>query len=109
MSATQVNRKLKEQIEELEGRVARRTEQIGIHQHDIKRLETNLRLQEDRIAEMTTELEVAMSEKESMVEDCADAREARDRTLKKAEDLEEAMGDSGDAAAIVGKATRGRG
>jgi chromosome segregation ATPase len=91
MSTTQVNRKLKEQIEELEGRVARRTEQIGIHQHDIKRLETNLRLQEDRIAEMTTELEVAMSEKESMVEDCADAREARDRTLKKAEDLEEAM------------------
>lgn len=91
MSTTQVNRRLKEQIEELEGRVARRTEQIGIHQHDIKRLETNLRLQEDRIAEMTTELEVAMSEKESMVEDCADAREARDRTLKKAEDLEEAM------------------
>ena len=91
MSTTQVNRKLKEQIEELEGRVARRTEQIGIHQHDIKRLETNLRLQEDRIAEMTAELEVAMSEKESMVEDCADAREARDRTLKKAEDLEEAM------------------
>ncbi|KAF8506642.1 hypothetical protein F5888DRAFT_17858 [Russula emetica] len=91
MSTTQVNRKLKEQIEDLEGRVARRTEQIGIHQHDIKRLETNLRLQEDRIAEMTTELEVAMSEKESMVEDCADAREARDRTLKKAEDLEEAM------------------
>ena len=91
MSTTQVNRKLKEQIEELEGRVARRTEQIGIHQHDIKRLETNLRLQEDRIAEMTTELEVAMSEKESMVEDCADAREARDRTLKKVEDLEEAM------------------
>jgi chromosome segregation ATPase len=91
MSTTQVNRRLKEQIEELEGRVARRTEQIGIHQHDIKRLETNLRLQEDRIAEMMTELEVAMSEKESMVEDCADAREARDRALKKAEDLEEAM------------------
>ena len=91
MSTTQVNRKLKEQIEELEDRVARRTEQIGIHQHDIKRLETNLRLQEDRISEMTTELEVAMSEKESMVEDCADAREARDRTLKNAEDLEEAL------------------
>jgi len=91
MSSTQVNRKLKEQIEDLEARVARRTEQIGIHQHDIKRLETNLKLQEDRIAEMTSELEVAMSEKESMVEDCADAREARDRVLKKAEDLEEAM------------------
>ena len=91
MSSVQVHRKLKEQIEELEGRVARRTEQIGIHQHDIKRLETNLRLQEDRIAEMTNELEVAMSEKESMVEDCADAREARDRALRKADDLEEAV------------------
>jgi hypothetical protein len=32
-----------------------------------------------------------MSEKESMVEDCDDAREARDRTLKKAEGLKEAM------------------
>ena len=91
MSSTQINCKLKEQIEELEGRVARRTEQIGVHQHDIKRLETNLRLQEDRISEMTSELEVAMSEKESMVEDCADAREARDRALKKAEDLEDAV------------------
>ena len=91
MSSVQVNRKLKEQIEDLEGRVARRTEQIGIHQHDIKRLETNLRLQEDRIAEMTNELEIAMSEKESMVEDCAEAREARDRALKKADDLEDAV------------------
>jgi chromosome segregation ATPase len=91
MSSAQVNRKLKEQIEELEGRVARRTEQIGIHQHDIKRLETNLKLQEDRIAEMTNELEIAMSEKESMVEDCADAREARDRALRKADDLEDAV------------------
>ena len=91
MSSAQVNRKLKEQIEDLEGRVARRTEQIGIHQHDIKRLETNLKLQEDRIAEMTSELEIAMSEKESMVEDCADAREARDRALKKADDLEDAV------------------
>jgi chromosome segregation ATPase len=91
MSSSQINRKLKEQIEELEGRVARRTEQIGIHQHDVKRLETNLKLQEDRISEMTSELEVAMSEKESMVEDCADAREARDRALKKAEDLEDAV------------------
>ena len=91
MSSTQVNRKLKEQIEELEGRVARRTEQIGIHQHDIKRLETNLKLQEDHIGEMTSELEVAMSEKESMVEDCADARETRDRALKKADDLEDAV------------------
>jgi len=91
MSSSQVNRKLKEQIEGLEGRVARRTEQIGIHQHDIKRLETNLKLQEDRISEMTNELEVAMSEKESMVEDCAEARDARDRALKKAEDLEDAV------------------
>ncbi len=91
MSSVQVNRKLKEQIEELEGRVTRRTEQIGIHQHDIKRLETNLKLQEDRIAEMTSELEIAMSEKESMVEDCADAREARDRALRKVDDLEDTL------------------
>ncbi|KAI0275128.1 hypothetical protein BC834DRAFT_851261 [Gloeopeniophorella convolvens] len=91
MSTTQVNHKLREQIDELEGRVARRTEQIGIHQHDIKRLEMNLRIHEDRIAEMTSELEVAMSEKESMVEDCAEARETRDRALEQVERLEDSL------------------
>jgi hypothetical protein len=46
-----------------------RTSQIGVHQDDIKCLETNLRLQEDHIGEMTSELEVAMAE------DCADSWE----------------------------------
>ncbi|KAH9044425.1 hypothetical protein EDB85DRAFT_2191058 [Lactarius pseudohatsudake] len=81
MSSFQVNRKLKEQIEELEGRVARRTEQIGIHQHDIKRLETNLKLQEDRISrddERTRDRNVGKGE------------HARDRALRKADDLEDA-------------------
>jgi chromosome segregation ATPase len=91
MSSSQINRKLMEQIEELEARVARRTAQIGIHQHDIKRLETNLKLQEDRIGEMTSELEVALSEKESMVEDCAETREARDRALKRGDHLEDVV------------------
>ncbi|TFY82007.1 hypothetical protein EWM64_g2008 [Hericium alpestre] len=89
MSSGEVTRSLKDQIEMLEGRVLRRTEQIGLHQHDIKRLETNLRLQEDRINEMTGELDTAMTEKESMVEDCAEAREARDLAQKRVEDLEE--------------------
>ena len=89
MSSTQANRALRQQIEELEGRVNRRTEQIGLHQHDIRRLETNLRLHEDRIAEMTTDIETFANQKEAMVEDCAEAREARDHAIQRVEVLEE--------------------
>lgn len=88
MSSSDIARSLREQIEELENRVLRRTEQIGIHQHDIKRLETNLRLQEERIMEMTSELETVATQKEAMVWDCADAREARDEAIQKCEGLE---------------------
>ncbi|KAH7930915.1 hypothetical protein BV22DRAFT_1053449 [Leucogyrophana mollusca] len=99
LSTTEVTLALRGQIEELEDRVARRTEQIGIHQHDIRRLETNLKLQEERIAEMTTELDLLGAQKEAMVEDCAEAREARDRAIRgqesaelEAERIEEQMG-----------------
>ncbi|OAX44932.1 hypothetical protein K503DRAFT_795214 [Rhizopogon vinicolor AM-OR11-026] len=85
MSATGVAHALRGQIQELEGRVNRRTEQIGIHQHDIRRLETNLKLQEDRISEMTSELEMMSAQKEAMVEDCAEARDARDQAVSKLE------------------------
>jgi chromosome segregation ATPase len=88
MSSNEVIRSLRDQIEELNNRVLRRTEQIGIHQHDIKRLETNMRLQEERIAEMTAELEMLSAQKEAMVEDCADAREARDEAIQRVEELE---------------------
>jgi hypothetical protein len=66
-----------------------RTEQIKIHQHDIKRPETNLRLQEERLGEMTTEFEMMAAQKDAMVEDCADAREARHEALIRVERLEE--------------------
>ena len=88
MSSTDVSRSLRQQIQELESRIMRRTEQIGIHQHDIKRLETNLRLQEERVAEMTGELETLGAEKDAMVEDCADAREARDGAIERCDCLE---------------------
>jgi chromosome segregation ATPase len=91
MTSNEANRALRDQIEELEMRVMRRTEQIGVHQHDIRRLETNLRLQEERLAEMTMELEMLAAQKDAMVEDCADAREARDRALSQGEALEEEM------------------
>jgi len=91
MTNNEATRNLRGQIEELENRVMRRTEQIGIHQHDIKRLETNLRLQEERLGEMTTELEMMAAQKDAMVEDCADAREARDEALMRVERLEEEL------------------
>lgn len=89
MSSNEVTRTLRRQIEELEQRVHRRTEQIGVHQHDIKRLETNLRLQDERLTELTGELEVAQAEKTAMIEDCRTTREARDEALRKCEQLEE--------------------
>lgn len=91
MTNNEATRTLRDHIEELEMRVMRRTEQIGIHQHDIRRLETNLRLQEERLGEMTIELEMMAAQKDAMVEDCADAREARDEAIGRAEALEEEM------------------
>ncbi|OCH89537.1 hypothetical protein OBBRIDRAFT_778313 [Obba rivulosa] len=94
MSSGEATRALRKQIETLEQRVLRRTEQIGVHQHDIKRLETNLRLQEERLTEMTTELEIVLEEKAAMVEDCRTTREERDEAMRKCEDLEEALEES---------------
>ncbi|KAF9015686.1 hypothetical protein BDQ17DRAFT_1295683 [Cyathus striatus] len=91
MTSNEATHALREQIEQLEMRVMRRTEQIGIHQHDIRRLETNLRLQEERLGEMTVELETIGAQKAAMVEDCADAREARDHALARVELLEDEL------------------
>jgi chromosome segregation ATPase len=88
MSSSQVTQAMRQQIEDLEDRVLRRTEQIGIQQHDIRRLETNLKLQEERLGEMTEELDMMRAEKQAMVEDCADAREARDDAVQRLEVLE---------------------
>ncbi|RDB28366.1 hypothetical protein Hypma_015870 [Hypsizygus marmoreus] len=88
MSSNEATRALQEQISELEFRVLRRTEQVGVHQHDILRMETNIKLQEERLMEMTTELETMSAQKDAMVEDCADAREARDQALERLEVLE---------------------
>ncbi|KAF9469811.1 hypothetical protein BDZ94DRAFT_30117 [Collybia nuda] len=107
MSSNEATRALRDQIEELEMRVMRRTEQIGIHQHDIKRLETNLRLSEEHIDELSMELEMATAQKNAMVEDCADAREARDDALARLDQIETVMetkNDEGDTTvmALVG-------
>ncbi|KZV70971.1 hypothetical protein PENSPDRAFT_743332 [Peniophora sp. CONT] len=82
---------LRKQLEEYKDRVERRNEQIGKHQHEIQRLEATQRLQEDRLTELNDELDVAMTEKESMIEDCAEAREARDAAIQRVEELEEEL------------------
>jgi len=91
MTSSEATRTLRDHIEELEGRVMRRNETIGILQHDVRRLDTNLRLQEERLGEMTTELEMITAQKDAMVEDCADAREARDAAISRVETLEEEL------------------
>lgn len=91
MTSNEATRTLRQHIEELENRVMRRNEQIGVHQHDIRRLETNLQLQEERLAEMSNEQELIMAQKNAMVEDCADARDQRDAALTEVENLEEQL------------------
>lgn len=89
MSSSEATHALRNQIVELEDRVLRRNEQIGIHQHDIRRLETNLKLQEEIIGEMRLEFETLTTQNEAMLEDCADAREIRNEALSRVESLEE--------------------
>lgn len=89
MSTSEVVQALKDRIKELEARIAYSTDQIGDYQHDIRRLEANVKLHEERIAEMTSELELLASQKDAMVEDCADAREARDEAIERLEAAEE--------------------
>ncbi|KAL4246311.1 hypothetical protein ABKN59_008967 [Abortiporus biennis] len=91
MSSSDATKALRDHIEALEQRIDRRTEQIGLHQRDIKRLETNTRLQEDRLAEMQGELDVLTAEKHAMVEDCETTREQRDDALMRVEELEETV------------------
>ncbi|KAI0660695.1 hypothetical protein C8Q70DRAFT_1152984 [Cubamyces menziesii] len=88
---TGVQAALRAQIQELEARVERRTAQIGMHQHDIARLEMNLKLQEERIAEMTAEMDVVQGEKDAMLEDCRTTRDQRDEALRRCDELEEAL------------------
>ena len=89
MSTSEVIQALKDRIQELEARIVHHTHQIGDYQHDIRRLEANVKLHEDRIAEMAPELELLTSQKETMVEDCAEAREARDEAIGRLEAVEE--------------------
>jgi hypothetical protein len=63
-------------IEELELRVDRRTEQIGVHQHEIRRLQTNLQIAEEAIDSMRSELEVLRSERACLEEDAHRVRES---------------------------------
>ena len=79
---------MESQLHVLEQRILRRTEQIGMLQHDIKRLETNLRVAEETIEEFTAELQTLGQERACLVDDCAQAREGREEALRRVEELE---------------------
>jgi chromosome segregation ATPase len=89
MTTSEVVQALKDRIKELEARIVQGTDQIGDYQHDVHRLEANVKLHEERITEMTADLELLASQKEAMVEDCAEAREARDEAIERSEAAEE--------------------
>ena len=82
MSSDAVTKSMRAEVEELKARVLRRTEQIGLQQHDIKRLETNLRLTEETLEETRNELEVARTENEAMLDDCSTSRNEREEAQR---------------------------
>ncbi|CAE6399142.1 unnamed protein product [Rhizoctonia solani] len=69
---------LRAQITELTARIERRTEQIGIHQHEIKRLEAHLGLTQDTVQELEEDLDQAGVRERALLEDATLAREERD-------------------------------
>ncbi|KAJ1302482.1 hypothetical protein OPQ81_002800 [Rhizoctonia solani] len=69
---------LRAQINELTARIERRTEQIGIHQHEIKRLEAHLGLTQDTVQELQEDLDQAGVRERALLEDATLAREERD-------------------------------
>ncbi|EJD40002.1 hypothetical protein AURDEDRAFT_170981 [Auricularia subglabra TFB-10046 SS5] len=75
----------REVVRELEARVGRRNEQIGLHQRDIARLETNLRLAEDALEDV----EEMRRKRECAVEDGRQVREERDDLVRRLEEAEE--------------------
>ncbi|KAG8971319.1 hypothetical protein FRC05_011311 [Tulasnella sp. 425] len=76
-------------IATLEERVLRRNQQIGMHQHDIKRLEMNLKMLEESVEELELELKSCQAEKTSLIEDSETARAERDEANRKREDAED--------------------
>lgn len=88
-STSEVVRALKNRIQELEACIVCHTDQIGEYHHDIRRLETNVKIHEEHIEEVMPELALLTSQKEAMVEDCARAREARDEAIGRSEAAEE--------------------
>jgi chromosome segregation ATPase len=87
LSAEALPKHLKAQLQQLEARLERRTKEKENLIHDNKRLDTNMRLQEERLAEISEELEKAQRENEAMIEDCASTRESRDDALRQVEDM----------------------
>ncbi|KAG8961379.1 hypothetical protein FRC03_005432 [Tulasnella sp. 419] len=70
------------EMEELKQRILRRTEQIGIHQHEIRRLETNLKLTEESLHEITAELKKFEVERDLSRMETAKEKEESDRAKK---------------------------
>ncbi|KAG9019402.1 hypothetical protein FRB90_002912 [Tulasnella sp. 427] len=80
-------------IATLEDRIVRRNQQIGMHQHEIKRLEMNLKMSEDSVEELELELKSCQAEKASLIEDSETARAERDEANRRREEAEDSKED----------------
>ncbi|KAG6813211.1 hypothetical protein H0H92_013098 [Tricholoma furcatifolium] len=88
MSQTDGMRILQNELKEERARVGRRNEHLSILRNDNGRLETTLALSEERIGELLLEIERLTSERDAMVDDCAEARDARDEARARVEEIE---------------------
>lgn len=76
---------LQRHIEELDARIVRRNEQIGTHQNEIRRLDMNLRIAENAVDEMRSELEELRSQRVWLESDAETVREERNHAQKELE------------------------
>ncbi|PVF98225.1 hypothetical protein CPB86DRAFT_384551 [Serendipita vermifera] len=74
-------------IEELDQRIMRRNEQIGIQQNEYRRLDMNLKIAEEAAENMRTELEELRVQRVWLEEDASNVRQERNLALRELEDV----------------------
>ncbi|CAG8732329.1 15458_t:CDS:1, partial [Acaulospora colombiana] len=85
---------LKRHIEELDQRIMRRNEQIGIQQNEYRRLDMNLKIAEEAAENMRTELEELRVQRVWLEEDASNVRQERNQALRDLDDVRVELDDA---------------
>lgn len=81
----EVKETLERHIDELDARIVRRNEQIGIQQNDIRRLDMNLRIAESTVDELRTEVDELRRQVGWLEDDASNVRQERNSAQKELE------------------------